>query len=80
MEMIYFTIVAVVLYVVSDKIVSLIERKRGEHLPNRSMWFFVIILTFAVISFNAIQYFKQTGESKENSTATPTPAGAKEAK
>ncbi len=71
MEMIYFTIAAIVLYVVSDKIVNLIEIKRGERLENRSILFFVIILTLSLITFNTIQFFR--GVESEDSQA-PAPA------
>ena len=57
MEMIYFTLVAVVLYVVSDKILNQIELQRGERLANRSVVFFLIITILAVITFTVIQQF-----------------------
>lgn len=59
MEMVYFTLAAIALYVFSDWIVNLIERKRGERLQHRSMLFFVIIFVLSVVSFNAIQYLNQ---------------------
>jgi len=73
MEMIYFTVAAIVLYLVSDKTVNLIEQKHGERLQNRSLLFFVIILTLSVITFNAIQYFYQGVESVDNQTPAPAP-------
>jgi len=57
MEMIYFTLVAVVLYIVSDKILNQIELKRGERLANRSVVFFLIITILAFITFTVIQQF-----------------------
>lgn len=57
MEMIYFTLVAVGLYAVSDMILNKIELKRGERLANRSVVFFLIITTLAVITFTIIQKF-----------------------
>jgi len=59
MEMIYYTIAAVVLYAVSDYILNAIEIKRGERLPNRSLVFFAIILTLAVIVFSGIRALYQ---------------------
>lgn len=53
--MIYFTAVAIVLYVVSDWILRQIEIKRGELLPNRSVVFFIIITVLSVVSFSIIQ-------------------------
>lgn len=74
MEMVYFTLAAIVLYLVSDKIVNFIERKRGERLENRSMLFFVIILTLAIITFNVIQLIYRGGESEDDQAPTPTAA------
>ncbi len=69
MEMIYFTLAAVVLYVVSDKILNQIELKRGERLANRSVVFFIIITILAFITFTTIQHFADVPEDsavKEN--------------
>ena len=60
MEMIYFTIAAIALYVLSDWILTQIEIKRGERLANRSVVFFFIIITLSVITFTAIQEFLYT--------------------
>ena len=80
MEMIYFAIAAIVLYVISDKIVNLIERKRGELLPNRSILFFAIILTLSVITFNLIQHFNQGVEPKDIKAPAPISTQTKETK
>jgi len=55
MEMVYFTVAAVVLYVVSDWILNQIEIKQGARMENRSLVFFVIIGVLSVISFYIIQ-------------------------
>jgi hypothetical protein len=57
MEMILFTVVAIGLYLVSDYILNLIEIRRGERLPNRSVVFFVIFLSLALVSFGLIRSF-----------------------
>lgn len=57
LEMLYYTAAAVALYMVSDWILNQIEIRRGARFANRSLIFFLIILTLAVISFQAIQYF-----------------------
>jgi len=57
LEIILFTTVAIVLYVVSDNIVKAIEKRRGELLPNRSVIFFAIIAVLATISFNLLQTY-----------------------
>lgn len=56
-EMLSYTVAAVVLYAVSDWILNRIEIWRGRRFENRSVLFFLIILTLAVISFQAIQKF-----------------------
>lgn len=55
MEIIYFTLVAIGLYLVSDRILIQIETVRGKRLKNRSMIFFVIIVVFSVVTFTLIQ-------------------------
>lgn len=58
MEMIYYTLAAVVLYAVSDWILNQIEIRRGERFENRSLIFFVIILALALALFSLIQRFQ----------------------
>ncbi|MCO6411361.1 MAG: hypothetical protein J5I92_01330 [Thiogranum sp.] len=55
MEMLYYTIAAVLLYLVSDWILNRIEIRRGERFEHRSLIFFAIILVLAVVVFNLIQ-------------------------
>lgn len=57
MEMVYFTIVAVVLYVAADRLLNWIEMRRGERFEHRSLIFFVIILVLALTVFNLIQHY-----------------------
>jgi NADH:ubiquinone oxidoreductase subunit 6 (subunit J) len=66
MEMLYYTIAAVLLYMVSDWILNRIEMRRGERFENRSLIFFVIILILATGAFNLIQYLQPA--------AAPAPA------
>ncbi len=62
--MIYFTLTAIILYVVSDWILNQIEIKQGKRLKNRSIIFFLIIITLAVISFSIIQeVYKKSGDT-----------------
>jgi len=55
MEIVVFTLNAIVIYGLSDWIVRTIERRRGEVLKNRQVVFFVIILVLALISFELLQ-------------------------
>lgn len=55
MEMVYYTISAVVLYAFSDWILNRIEIKRGKRFEHRTLIFFALILTFAMITFQVIR-------------------------
>jgi hypothetical protein len=61
MSVIYFTVVAVVLYFVSDWLLQRVEASAGRRFEHRSLIFFVILLTLALITFSFIQ--QQTGVS-----------------
>ena len=56
--MLYYTVAAIFLYMVSDWILNQIEIRRGERFENRSLIFFVIILVLSVALFNLIQRFQ----------------------
>ena len=55
MELVYFSLAGIILYLVSDWIVLRIEAIRGASLEHRSLLFFVIILVLALTSFKAIE-------------------------
>lgn len=57
MEIIYFTLVAIALYFVSDWLLERIEVRLGRRLNNRSLVFFFIIASLALVSFWVIQRF-----------------------
>ena len=61
MEIILFTGVAAVLYLVADRLLQLLESRAGRRFDNRSMVFFAILLTLAVVTFAAIQRFAGPG-------------------
>ena len=81
MEMLYYTVAAIFLYMVSDWILNQIETRRGERFENRSLIFFVIILVLSVTLFNLIQQFQPAPTSsapvtdvhKGEETETPQP-------
>lgn len=60
MEIVIFTLNAIVVYLVADWIVRLIETKRGEVLKQRQVVFFVIFLTLALTTFNLLQTILQS--------------------
>lgn len=55
MEIIYFTLAAILLYLAADWILRRIEAAAGKRLEYRSLIFFVILMTMAVTSFTLIR-------------------------
>ena len=51
MEIVYFTVAAIVLYFVSDWILDRIERAAGRRFEYRTLIFLVIIATLASTTF-----------------------------
>lgn len=56
MELVWFTLVGIGIYLISNGILVRIERRRGKPLENRSVVFFFIFLALALSSFELIQY------------------------
>jgi cell division protein FtsW (lipid II flippase) len=54
MEILYFTVIAVGLYAISDALLNYIERSRGTRFENRQLVFFAIILVLALITFQTM--------------------------
>ena len=54
MAYIYYTVAAILLYLISDWILNKIELRMGKRLKYRSVLFFVIIMVLAVSSFEVI--------------------------
>ena len=67
MAYLYYTITAVLLYLLSDWILNKIEQRLGKRLEYRSVVFFAIIMVLAVGSFEMIA--RIVGEPPQ-STAT----------
>ena len=57
MELIYYTLAGVILYVAADWILDRIEIAAGRRLEYRSLVFFVILLAMAMTSFALIRHF-----------------------
>lgn len=57
MEAVYFTLTAIVCYVLSDWLLKRIELMAGRRFENRTLIFFAIILTLALVSFALIRNF-----------------------
>jgi len=57
LQMLMYTVTAIVLYVLSDRILVWLERRRGKPFAARSIVFFIIIMVLSVSVFEGIQYF-----------------------
>lgn len=57
MQAIYFTLVAIVLYLGADWILNRIEVAAGKRLEHRSLIFFAILMTMALTSFALIRVY-----------------------
>ena len=55
MEILYFTLAAILLYFAADWILNRFEQAAGKRLEYRSLIFFAILLVMAVTSFTLIQ-------------------------
>ena len=55
MQIVLFTVLAVVLYLVSDRILDALERRAGRRFDNRSLIFFAILLALALVTFGLVQ-------------------------
>jgi hypothetical protein len=55
-EIVYFTLVAIGLYFMSDWLLDRIETMRGKRFENRSVIFFVIIMVSALVTFELISF------------------------
>jgi predicted PurR-regulated permease PerM len=53
-EIVYFTLVAIGLYFLSDALLDWIERRRGARFEQRSIVFFVIILALSLVTFQVL--------------------------
>ena len=55
MEIVVFTLNAIVIYLLSDWIVKMIERRRGEVLKQRQVVFFAVFLVLVILSFSILK-------------------------
>jgi hypothetical protein len=56
-QIVYFTLVAAILYLFSNWLVNRIEIVAGRRFQYRSLLFFAILLVLALISFSLIQIY-----------------------
>lgn len=57
MQAVYFTLVAIILYLGADWVLNRIEVAAGKRLEHRSLIFFAILLTMALTSFALIRAY-----------------------
>lgn len=55
MQILYFFVVAIALYWLSDKIINLAEQKRGERFERRTIYFFFVLLVLSLAAFWVIR-------------------------
>lgn len=55
MSVLYFTLVGIALYLFSDWLLQRVEASAGRRFEYRSLIFFVILLSLALITFEFIQ-------------------------
>ena len=57
MQFVYFTLVAALLYLAASWILDRIESVAGKRFENRSLFFFGILLTLALVTFSVIRAY-----------------------
>jgi len=58
---VYFTIVAIVLYFVADRILDAMERRAGRRFEQRGLIFFALLLVMALVTFAIIRRVFESG-------------------
>ena len=54
MEIVLFTLNAIIVYLLADWIIRALETRKGQVLKNRQIVFFAVFLALALISFNLL--------------------------
>lgn len=57
MEVVYFTLVGIALYLASDWVLERIEISAGRRLEHRMLIFFALLLTLTLVSFSLIRWY-----------------------
>lgn len=57
LEAVYFTVAGILLYLLADRLLALIERRAGRVLEYRTLVFFALLLSLALLTFAAIRRF-----------------------
>jgi len=59
MQYLIYTVVGIVLYVISDALLDRLERRRGQRFEQRSLIFFAIIAVLAILTFQLIELLQR---------------------
>lgn len=73
MEIVLFTGVGIVLYLLTNLLLSQLERMHGEPLPGRNIIFFVIIMALSLSSFSVLNRLTGSNESPQNNNQEQQP-------
>lgn len=65
-EIILFTVVGIVLYLVTGQLLAVLEKMHGDPLPQRNIVFFVIILALSLPTFSMLRTLLGEGESAQH--------------
>jgi hypothetical protein len=60
-QILLFTMLAVVLYLIADRALNALEVRAGRRFEYRSLIFFAILLALAIAVFSAVQRFAPVG-------------------
>ena len=66
MEIVLFTGVGIVLYLVTDQLLRMLEKMHGDPLPQRNIIFFVIIVALSLPTFSIMRSLTGADESAQN--------------
>jgi hypothetical protein len=66
LEIILFTGVGIVLYLLCDRLLILLENMHGDPLPGRNVIFFVLILTLSLATFSLMRTLLHLGEGAQD--------------
>lgn len=56
LEVVYYTVAAIVLYLVADRVLDAAERMAGRRFEYRTIYFFALLSALAVGSFYVIRH------------------------
>ena len=66
MEILLFTAVGIVLYLVCDRLLVLLETMHGEPLPQRNVVFFVLIMALSLSTFSLLRTWFPASEGAQH--------------